>query len=364
MQGKGKISVFQFFSILFVCRVIAFFTFILTDRSYFSPGDRSVLFVPFVVSGLLISVPALIIIGRKENGTVFDLTENLSPKVTKFISAIYALGAVWSAAVSAARFELFMSTVMFSGAELFGFMFLMLEAALLIAHGGIETMGRMSVIIIAVLGASLTFVAITTVKDFDYTNLSPPLYDGVLPLIKSGFSSVARTSELAAVLIMAPKINGSIKKGLGLWFLSLGVIISALFTLIIGVTGEYGERQMFQLYALTVLSKIGVIERLDALICAIWVLCSLLRTSFYLYTGQQFLEGGFKIKHKTLTLVNMSLLVLAGYRLLSGNVSFFSRVLSSGINETVFAVILVVIPLLLIITERTKRRINRSKGTP
>lgn len=360
MKGKGKISTFQFFSILFVCRMIAFFTFIITDRSEFSPENRSMLFLPYIVLGLLASVPALIIIGKKENGTVFDLTNRLSPKVTKLVSVIFAAAALWSAAVSITRFDLFMSTVMYPETELFAFILLMLAAAILIAHSGLETAGRMSVIIISTIGVSLAFVVITTVNHFKYTNLSPPLLNGVLPLIKSGFSSVTRTSELAALLVFAPKVNGSIKKGVAVWLLLLGIIISALFTLILGVTGEYGERQMFQLYALTVLSKIGVIERLDALICAIWVLCSLTRLAFYLYTSELFFEGGFKIKSRTPVFIAFSFIILAAYTCLSRSVTFFSKVLSFGINETVFTLIIIILPIIILIADRIKQRYNKS----
>lgn len=362
MKGKGKISSFQFFSILFVCRVIAFFTFIITDRSEFSPGNRMLLFLPFIVLGLLFSVPAFIIIGKKENRTVFDITNTLSPKVTKIIAVIYTLGALWSAAVSITRFELFMSTVMYPGTELFIFIVLLLAAAIFTAEKGIETAGRMSVIIIALLGVSLTFVAITTARNFEYTNLSPPMLNGVFPLVKSGFSSVCRTSELAALLIFAPKINGKLKKGLGVWLTALGITISALFALILGVTGQYGERQMFQLYALTVLSKIGATERLDALICAIWVLCSLTRLSFYLYTSEQFFEGGFKVKNRLSVFSVFSVIVLAVYIWLSRSVSFFSKVLSFGINEILFTVILAVLPAVLILACKIKQKRNQVGG--
>lgn len=358
MRGKGKISVFQFFSILFVCRVIAFFTFVIANRPEFSPENRMTLFLPFILLGLLMSVPALIIIGKNENGTVFDLTNRLSSKLTKLVGVIYAAGALWSAAVNLTRFELFMSTVMYPGTELLIFILIILSAAILIARTGLEAAGRMSVIIIAVLGVSLAFVAITTVKDFEYTNLNPPFLNGILPLIKSGFTSVSRTSEIAALLIFAPKINGKIKKGLGIWLAALGATISALFTLILGVTGEYGEQQMFQLYALTVLAKIGAIERLDALICAIWVLCSLMRLSFYLYTSELFFEGGFRVKKRTSVYIAFSVIILAGYVCLSKSVSFFSNVLSSGINEILFTAILAALPMVLIIADKIKLKIG------
>lgn len=361
MREQGKISSFQFFCLLTVCRVIAFFTFIITDKKGFSPGDRAILFVPFAIFGLLFSVPALIVIGKEENGTLFDISNSLSPKITKLAAVLYTLGGLWSAAVSTARFELFMSTVMYPGAQLFGFIALLAAAAVLIAKRGLETAGRTALAVTLLIGVSLLFVSLTNIGNFDYTNLSPPLTDGAAPFLKSGFFAAARTSETAALLVLAPKINGKIKKGLGIWFLTLGVTISALFFLISGVTGEYGEKQTFQLYSLTVLSKIGVIERPDALICAVWVLCSLLRLAFYMYTCAQFLEGGFRFKSKTAVYAVFSAAVLALYAFLSESEETFSEVLSSGANEAIFAALLAAFPAAVLAADRIKKLYYKRK---
>ena len=185
----------------------------------------------------------------------------------------------------------------------------------------------------------------------------------MLPLIKNGFSAAARTSELASLLVLAPRIKGGVKKGVFFWFLCFGLTVSAVYTLILGVTGAYGERQMFQLYALTVLAKLGVIERLDALICAIWVLCSLVRLTFYLLTAGQFLTHGFGIKAGRWTDLSLILPVLGVYLALSGSVAAFSEMLRSGVNEIVFLVLLVAVPLAVFTACHIKLRARRNKMT-
>lgn len=354
MKNKGNISAFQFFCTLFVCRIIALFTFIITDQDRFPPGDRMVIVLPFILVGLLTAVPAMLVIGPMENRTIFSLTDSLSPALTRLTAALYAAGAVWSAAVSAVRFELFMSTVMFSGAALFGLIVLLLLSALLIARRGLETVARMSVAVTALLAVSLIYVIFTTAKDFDPANLSPPLQKGLLPLAENSFSAAARTSELAALFVLSPKIKGPVKKGFLFWLTIFGGTVSGIYTLILGVTGAYGERQMFQLYALTVLSKIGVIERLDSLICAIWVLCSLLRLAFYLMTGSEFLKSGFGIRNDSSVLIGLSAALLAVCAVLSPRIALFSAILGSGANEIVFSVLLIGLPLTLLTAKKIK----------
>ena len=358
MTARGRISAFQFFCTVFVCRIIALFTFIITDKNAFPPGDRSVIFLPFLLAGLLAFLPTVLITGKNEDRTIFTLTDRVHPNLSRGIGLLYTAGAVWSAGMSLVRFDLFMSTVMFSGAKLWGFILFLIAAAVLVALRGPETVARMSVPVLALLAASLIYVCVTTGKEFDAANLDPPLLSGVLPLVKNGYSAVARTSEMAALLVTAPRINGGIKKGIFFWLLTFGVTVSAVYTLISGVTGAYGERQMFQLYALTVLSKLGVIERLDALICAIWVLCSLTRLAVYIMTAGMFLEGGFHIAANAKTYIGICLPIAAVYFALSGSVTSFSKVLASGVNEYVFTGLLIVIPPAVLLAERIKRKVD------
>lgn len=356
MTKKGNISVFQLFCIFFVCRVIALFTFIIPDKTNFPMGDRSVIFIPFVIVGFLAAIPVMLIVGKNNDGTVFQITDRLSPAVTKITALILTAGAMWSAAVSTTRFELFMGTTMFERSELFVLIVLLFGAAILIAQAGLETTARISVIIIAMLAGSLIFVVGTTLKDFEYTNLEPVLQNGIPALFVNGYSAVARTSELASLLVFAPKIKGDIKKGFFFWLLVFGGMISVIFTAIAGVTGAYGERQMFQLYTLTVLAKIGVLERLDDLICALWVLCSLARTAFYLLTSEILLEHVFPIKNKSRAYIGISLIIISGYLVFSRSVSFFSGILGSGMNEIIFGVMLILLPLAIYLADKIKTK--------
>ena len=226
----------------------------------------------------------------------------------------------------------------------------------MIALRGRETVSRMSLPVLALLGASLVYVGVTVIGEFDPANLELPLRNGVQPLLENGISAAARTGELAALLIFAPHIRGSIKKGIFFWWLTFGITGSLLYTLISGVLGTYGERQMFQLYALTVLSKLGAAERLDALICAIWVLCSLVRLTFHLIAAGMFLEGGFPVRRGAQLYCGLALPVLAIYFVLQRSVTVFARVIGSGINELIFLLLLIAVPLTVFAAVKIKTR--------
>ena len=167
---------------------------------------------------------------------------------------------------------------------------------------------------------------------------------------------------ITALLLFAPRIHGSVKKNVFFWLIALGLTASAVFTMILGVTGAYGERQTFQLYALTVLSRIGVFERLDALICAIWMLCAFLRLSFYLFTGALFLTRGQKEEADLKRLIGLAVPVFAAYLFLSRRITLFSAVLGSGVNEAVYAALMLGLPLAIYIAYTVKENRRRKRA--
>ena len=361
MSKKGTVSASQLFCTLFVCRITSTFTFIVTDADRFSAGDRPLLFLPFFLLGLLSCVPAFLLMGKKQNGTLLERARGFSPAAAGITAAVYAAGAVWSAGIGLAQFEIFMSTVLFPGTRQLVLLGLMTASGVLIARRGLETLTRAGLPVLALTAVSLILVCVSVAKYFDAANLEPPLSGGVPSLLKEAYSAAARTGEIAALTAIAPSVKGNIRKGAAVWFAVFGLTASAVYTLGLGVTGAYGERQMFRLYALTVLSRFGVIERPDAAVCAVWVLCSLVRLAFYIYIAGLFLEQGFSLRARTPVYAALGLPILLVAVLLTSNATAFPKVIGSGVNEAVFTALAVVIPLAIPAAERIWGKMTRKE---
>ena len=356
MKQKGAVGAGQLFCVLFVCRTASLFTFIITDDSRFPAGDRPLLFLPFTLLGLLCAVPAFLVMGPHGRGTLLSRAGRVSPALSKACAAVYAAGAIWSAGIGLARFEVFADTVLFPGEKTLALLGILAAAGAFLARRGLEVLARMGPPVLALTGVSLVLVCATVAKHFDAANLSPPLPDGPGTLALNGFRAAARTGEIASLLAAAPAVRGSVKKGTVLWLSAFGLSASAVYTLSLGVTGAYGERQMFQLYNLTVLARFGVIERPDAAICAVWVLCSLLRLAFHVYIAGLFLEEGFSFQAKTPLYVCLGAAALAAALPLGGNVAVFARVIASGVNEALFTALVIALPLAVTAAERIKQK--------
>ena len=351
MKSSNKIGIGQLCCLFFVSRILALFMFILPENERMAKGDRPWLFLPFLLFGLLAAAPALLLTKNGQR-SVFDLTDALSPRLTSFCGVLLAIGAVWSAAMGAARLGLFTGSVLLNGAPLLMPLLALGISAVIIAGKGLQTIGRVGGLLAALLASSLLFVLLTTAGRLDPANLDPPLTDGLFPFLLHGFRAVARTPELGALLVLGDKISGSQKKAVPLWLAGFGLTASCLFFVTTGVTGEYGERQMFQFYTLTMLSKVGVMERMDNLIAAVWVMSALLRTAFFLWIAWECLSRacgrnlGFGIR------AALAIPVLCVSLLLSGSVTELSGLLASGGNEALFAGLVIFLPTGLLIAER------------
>ncbi len=290
---RGKISEFQFFAIVFLCRVTEFFTYIAPRESTVLPTDRIFAMLCFLVLCVLALLPAILISRRFGKKSIPSLAKDASPTLGKVTACIYIAAFAWCAAESVSRFELFISTVMFPDTDINIITALLMLAAVFSAAKGTEAVGRASVMIFAVLTASFVFIILTSISEFDIVNFSPVLFDGIGSSLREGFSGASRTWEILFFAAMPSFLNGNPAKPAAAWLTFFAVISLVGFFVIDGVTGQYGDRQMFKLYTLTVLAKLGILERFDDVLIGIWVLCELIKVSFCMIASSKSFEDGF-----------------------------------------------------------------------
>ncbi len=347
MNRIGKISSVQMFSVLFLCRMVSLLTLMLPSTSILPSGDRIISCIPIMIFEYIYLAIVCYVLKKNDYKSLISASDEKSASA-KALAVLFTLTFVWFAGIAAARFDLFISTVMFPNSELYIMIILLLGASLYASLKGTEAIGRVSVILIAVLGISILFIMLSVTENFEYTNLKPLFTKGFSPVLSFSFYVSVRAPELLTLYVTAPQVNGNIRKMMTVWVLSITIVAIVILTILLGVTGEYGDDQIFPLYTLTVIAKLGMFERLDDILTGIWVLCSFIQVSFLLNTGLSALEQGFgKIKK-----LPVGGLLAAGvflvYLLASETVTAFSEILSSKLVDIIFIVIIAVIPLSVI----------------
>lgn len=364
MTSTGKISSAQLYCILFACRIVALFTYISPEKITSQSANSILTAITFVVLQLLFSIPVFLVINHDNSKGIIGNAKMSSSLFAKITAIIYCAAFIYAAGLSVSRFELFVSSVMFPGAEILLFIVLLMAISLFGVFKGLETLGRSAVIIIFAVSISTVFIGLTVAKNFDYTNLYPIFSSSVSAVSNSAFYSATRTMELVSLMIIAPHINGKLKNGFAKWIIVFGMVAATLFTGIQGILGAYGERQMFQLYALTLIAKFSIFERLDDLLTGVWVLCTLIKISFYCFVAVKCLEQGFEKRANRLIQTGVCASVFGVYLLTSSTVLTFSSVIASPINSILYLLITILVPLCVFFSKKLLKQKQKKNGEP
>lgn len=345
-------------AILFLCRIIALFTFITPDNKNFVNGDKIILPIVFFFMCLLFSLPVIPIVN---NGGMQACADQISKKYSAVISVFYFCVFIWTAGINASRFSLFIGSVMFGNENRLLMLFVFLFACTFAAVKGIEPTGRTASMLLFLLIASLFFVGINAYGNFDKADIIPPFYNGTSPVLAVAFHSVTRTLEAAALMFMCDKVNGKfLLSSLG-GLAMFSVTACIFFLLIAGVTGAFGDTQLFQLYTLTTVSGFGKIERLDTIIIGFWTLCAFIKTAFFIFLAVNTVENSFSFKANGLFYGCSAAAVFIITLLTSASSSVFSNIISSPFYEGIFVFSVSIIPTVTVLLNKIKnhkRKLN------
>lgn len=312
---------------------------------------------------LLMSVPVFIILRREPEGGLIGLAEKRLPGAVPAIAALYALLFLWAAAVNTARTALFVETVLFPDSRTGFIMLLLLIPAAYAASAGLETIGRTAFAVFVLSAAALLGTGAAAAGNFDLLNLSPPFMNGFLPVFLSAFHSVSRTYEIAALPFITGDVRRSVSKTALLWLGIISLTGTLLFTLSFGVAGAYGSNRLFLFFSVIRTASFGLLERPDPLISGLWLVCSFVKSAFFLFLAcRLFCRLPAKKRYPSAPyLAALASAALAAA--ISPTADVLEKLLQSRFYEAVFPVFVTILPLLLLSADALRKRKNRRRTT-
>ena len=356
MKQSAEITPFQFYTVLFLSRVFAMVTYVAGVRESLSPTDEVIAALMTGIFLLLTSLPAVLFLKADNSSSLITRAGSISPVFSKVLCLFYLAAYLYFGIITSVRFGIFTGSVMFPDTDVAFFIIMMLFAASYIATRGIECIGRSSVIIlIPVLGA-LIFVFATQSEAFDRLNFTYPFSDSIKDIASSGFYSASRTGELAFPLLLTPFVKKQKTKHIFSWIFAVTAVITVTEIILTGVLGGFGSTQLFSMYSLSVLAQTGFIERLDAIITCMWLLCAAVKIAITLFLCRTLLSS-LSGKDKNLMYVLISAgLIFAGTLPLSDNLISLTGLIRSPLAIVFYLTTVCVIPLVITVTEKIKRR--------
>lgn len=354
MTPKAKITPFQFYTILFLSRVFALVTYVVSLRSQLSTTDKVIMTLFTGLFLLITAIPIAIFIKQDNNSSIIMRAEALSPVFGKILCIIYLAEYFYFGTITSVRFGIFTGSVMFPDTNIIFFIFMMLTFSAYIAYKGIEAMGRSAVIILFPVLFTLFFVFATQSEDFDMLNLTPAFTSDTKEIISTAFFSAARTGELAFVTMLTPYVKKQKSRHIFIFIIAVTAILFITELVMSAVLGAYGNTQLFSMYSLSVLAQFGFIERLDALFTCVWLLCAGVKISITLFLCSNLFSSLFGKNKRGLYILLSAVIILAGSLPLAGNLINLSWLLSAPITQILYITGICALPTVVMIWEKLK----------
>lgn len=349
MQTKEKISVFQFFTMLFISRTLTTVTYLSSYTKDVRLSDMLVQPVFRIALGIIIMIPLYLICKK------YNTTDLLSIANSKLVSFCYVFVFFYFTVVTIARLDVFAGTVVFPETDV---NFLLIFAILLCSYGaylGFEALGRSAVLSAVVVIPALIFIMATLVKKVDLLNLTPVFYNGVTPVIKTAVDSVGQTVEYAIIAVCLPRVTGNVKKGF-FWWLSLQTLLMAImFFFATTVMGNFTGTQLFPFHTLASLAEFAMFDRLDAIFTSVWILCAFIKAGLLIYLQSDILHRAFeKIERKNF-IIGIGAITIVTNLFVASEFKRFSLVDNSIFKIIITGITAFVIPLILLFLKRKGR---------
>lgn len=361
MELTPKITPFQFYTILFLSRVFAMVTYVASFRTQLSTTDEVIM--SLIMGGFLLitAIPTAVFIKKDNKSSIITRASCVSTIFSKILCVIYLAESLYFGIITSVRFGIFTGSVMFPDINIIFFVFVMIAASAYIAYKGIEAMGRSAVIILIPVFIALIFVFATQSKQFDLLNFTSPFSSDVEDIFSSGLYSCSRTGELAFVTLLTPYVKNQKSKHLYRWIFAVIAIILITETLISGVLGNFAGTQLFSMYAMSVLAEFGFIERLDALITCLWLLCAVVKISITIFLCETLLSAFFGKRKQIPFIVISALLIFIGTIPLSQSLVTLANIIRSPITIIIYLISIFLVPVAVMIGEKIKGRAKLEK---
>lgn len=359
-EKETKIGAGQLCAIAFLSRPIIMLTLNAAVLGGDAVLDNALSAVLILILGLLSAVPVFLLFARYPDLDILKLSRGIWGRAGIWVPVFYSAYFVLMGCYYVSFFETFIGNVMDPKTPVWLVGLGIIAVSCYGAKRGIEAIARSSGFIVVAILLGILVIFWTLLPEIRSENYRPLLYNGQKQLWNGAFLVLARGMAVPFLAFLLPQTKGKIKTAFVGWSLVTALIFGVLIVVLVGALGSFLNTQLFPVYTASALSKIGPIQRMDAIFLAIWMsgLVVELSAAFYLLSvcGKEISEnhGG------NWALFLAAPIVFAG-ALWAANTRSVQRVLfGKALLLTVSAIAAVGIPLLLWISDSIRKR---GKGT-
>ncbi|MEG0894529.1 MAG: GerAB/ArcD/ProY family transporter [Oscillospiraceae bacterium] len=346
-----KITSIQLFMLLFVSRIF--------NTMNYMPIFSDLKDIPAFMVGAFISIFVFIIMlipayfyFKKFDNNILSSALIINKPLGIIFSCFFAfeffssiVGTVWG-------LEYFLQNAVFPKASVFFLVLLICLFTFYSVKYGFEALCRSSTIIFVLLIIGILIIVLCSIPNVNLTNIKP-ISSSIINQIPY---QISLTYELPLFIFFF----SSVKKEKNAFINSslLFIIISSITMIIInfiimGVLGNYSYVQTFPYYTIASISKVSILQRLDAIHILLWVFMCFTRICLFIFATKKSLDIAFpKLKFKTIAIFILTVILST---ILCYHPEIIKKITAhSGISVTVMATI---VPLFILVRRKKLEKI-------
>ncbi len=343
---KEKVSANHFFLLLYLSLLSSVFMYLSSSHIEIASSDALLRPIVFIALSFLFFIPTALIL--KKHNELKSQNLYVPPTTTlRLVAFVYALVYFTGIIKAVARLDLFVSSELFPNADMTVFLVAIIAVCTGLSFLGIGALSRAAAVFIVAVILSTLLVMLSLYKEIDFLNFTPLFENGTLHFAEECLIFSMQATEIGTIVIFIPEITGNIKKKFIGWSIFSGLSFSAVFFFVVGSLGAFADTQLFPTYSSVTLASFGLLERIDALETAIWVLCVVEKISFYFLVTVKTLKYSFKgVSGKALSIIcaiAVSLIIM----FVSRDILNFAFLSSNPLSVILFTVSVAVLPMIL-----------------
>lgn len=353
---QNKVTTFQFYSLLYICSVVAAFMFVSTTIINLGTTDAILYPLVFGILSLITIIPTFVFYNKSNGQSVLIATKEKSKSFSVILALSYSVLVFVLLLRTLARLDLFVSSEVFPENTMTFLIVSIVIVSTFLSMLDIGALSRASTIFLILVTASVSIVVISAFSNIETINFVPLFINGEEAFLKQAFAYSVFFPESACLVLFLSNIKGDIKKGYLVYIIFLVLSLTIVSFTVVGALGAFSTTQLFPAYAISSVGEFRVLERFESIQSSVWTVCIVAKTTLQIMIISNCIRHIFpKIKWWTPNAL-VGIIATAFIIYISNGVTRFSFMSSEIQVALTYILLVVVLPVFALLSLLIRKR--------
>lgn len=270
-KAVSRISTAQFVMLLLAGRIS---TCLLVSDDTFSDFSVTDSILSALLQGaflFLLCLPTILLLNRHRDRGLVGLAYDTSRAAGIGVGLFYLVLCLFILCLDIVQLLKFTSKILKTEVSASFLSLAFIAVCFLAAFYGIQALGRTATLVTVFSILCLLVFGATLLPQMRLLHFPPNAVSGIPRLVEKALWDLPRTSEIVAIGLLYPYVNGSLYKGCAVFSGITSVLSATVAITAVAVLGDYAAMTAYPYYAAVTAAQLGVFERLDVLVTAVWM---------------------------------------------------------------------------------------------